>query len=73
MNRVSRQFEFLENSRVVLSSRRTVFKELIFGRNHPMKRRLTINSQDEASFGESLLLNGDRPIADGGSRCDFIA
>ena len=73
MNRVSGQFEFLKNSQAVLPSRRTVFKELIFRRDRPMKRRLTIDGQDEASFGESLLLNGDRPIADGGSRCDLIA
>ena len=67
------QFEFLEISRAVLLSRRTVFKELIFGRDRPMKRRLAIDSQDESSFGESIALNGDRLIADGGSRCDFIA
>ena len=73
MNRVSGQFKFLKNSWVVLPSRRTVFKELIFGRDHPMKRRLMIDGQDEASFGELFLLNGDRPIADGGSRCDLIA
>ena len=70
---VSRQFEFLEDSKDVLPSQRTVFKELIFGRDHPIKRRLTIDGHDEASFGESLLLNFDRRIADGGSRCDFIA
>ena len=45
------QFEFLEDSKDVLSSRRTVFKELIFGRDHPMKRRLTVDGQDEVSFG----------------------
>ena len=32
----------------------------------------TINDCDHASFDESLFVNGDRPIADGGSRCDFI-
>ena len=47
---VSRQFEFLKNSRESLPfAKNSVFKEEI-GRNRPMNGRITINGHDEASF-----------------------
>ena len=42
------------------------------GCDRPMKRHLAIDGQDEASFGESVLLIDDRPIANERSRCDFV-
>ena len=69
---VSEQFEFLEDSRASLFVvKNSVFKEEI-GRNRLMNRRLTIDGQDEASFGESVLLIDDHPIADEGLRCILI-
>ena len=38
-----------------------------------MKRCIAINGRDETSFGESVFLLDDRPIADERSRCDFVA
>ena len=47
---VSGQFEFLKILRASLSvAKNKLFKDKI-GRNRPMKRRITINSHDEASF-----------------------
>ena len=53
MKWVSGQFKFLKISRVILPSRRTVFKEEIFGRNRPMKRRLAIDDRDHASVDQN--------------------
>ena len=38
-----------------------------------MKRHIAINGRDETSFHELMPQFSDRPIVDGGSRCDFIA
>ena len=42
-------------------------------RNRLIKGHLVIDGYSGASFGESMLLFDDRPIADEGSRCIFIA
>ena len=50
---VSKQFEFLKNSRASLFvAKNQLFKDEI-GRNRLMKRRIAINSQDEASFDQN--------------------
>ena len=54
-------------------SRRTVLFKEKKRHNRPIKGRLTIDGNDGASFSESMLLFDDRPIADEGSRCIFIA
>ena len=65
---VSEQFEFLENSRAKLSvAKNSLFKDKI-RRNHPINGRLANDGYDGASFGESMLLFDDRPIANEGSR-----
>ena len=47
---MSGEFEFLKNLRAKLFvAKNTLFKGEI-GRNRPMKRRITINGHDEASF-----------------------
>ena len=65
---VSEQFEFLENSRAKLSvAKNSIFKDKI-RRNRPINGRLANNDYDGASFGESMLLFDDHPIANEGSR-----
>ena len=50
---VSRQFEFLKDSRVNLFvAKNTLFKGKKW-RNRPMKRRLAINGHDEALFDQN--------------------
>ena len=67
---MSRQFEFLEDSKASFSvAKNSVFKDEI-RRNRLINGRLAI---DGASFGESMLLFDDCSIANEGSRCDFIA
>ena len=47
---VSRQFEFLEDSRAPSSIAKNSYLKGGFGRDRPMKRRLLINSRDEVSI-----------------------
>ena len=73
MKWVSRQFEFLEIPRAVLSVAKNINQRINFRRDRPMKRCFTIDGRDQASFGESLPSIDDRSIIGEGSRCDFIA
>ena len=47
------QFEFLEDSRVVLPSRRTSYLKKKIGCDRPMKGRLAIDGRDHASFDQN--------------------
>ena len=58
---------FSNNHGLVLSSRRTAFKEFNFGRDRWTKWRVAINGSDDAHFDRIVTIDGDRLIADGGS------
>ena len=59
MKWVSRQFEFLEISRAILPSRRTVHVKGKIGRDRPMKGRITINGRDEVSIDRIVAIKSD--------------
>ena len=60
---VSEQFEFLEDSKAKLST----------AKNSLFKDELWVDGYDGTSFGKAMLPFDDFPIADEGSRCNFIA
>ena len=72
MKLVSIQFKFLKISRAKLFiTKNNLFKDELRC-NCPINSRLAIDGHDGTSFGELMLPFDDHPIADEGSRCDFI-
>ena len=57
----------------VLTSQRTAFKEFNFGRDRWMKGCVAINGSNDTPFDQIVAIDGDRPIANGGSRLIVIA